>query len=103
MTRLSEGWDKERQHACTKAWRGTPRGKYVDSRQNARRRGIEWFLSFDEWWAAWEPYWPERGRDGYMMCRKVEPGPYSVENIYIGTSSQNQIDRRRNEKETMNG
>lgn len=78
------------------AYRRTPKGRFSDQVQSARKRGIDWQLSFEEWWAIWEPHWEGRGRSGMMMCRKVEPGPYSVDNVYIGTQKQNSADRKRN-------
>ena len=68
--------------------------KWYDQRQSARRRGIEWDLSFDEWIKIWTDsgHWHQRGigtRDAYVMSRKGDQGPYSVDNVVIKTNYEN--------------
>jgi hypothetical protein len=76
------------------------RGRFEQQRTNAGKRGIEWNLTFDQWWSLWEPHWGRRdGTGGLIMCRKQEPGPYSVDNVYIGTQSDNMVDFHRNRME----
>lgn len=65
---------------------------YHCQRQNAAARGIGWELNLWQWWTIWQEsgHWNERGRGrGYNMCRKLDQGPYSVENVYIATASDN--------------
>jgi hypothetical protein len=61
-------------------------------RVNAKRRGIEWRLTFVQWWDIWQRsgHWEERGRGhGFAMCRYGDKGPYAVNNVYIGTNAEN--------------
>jgi hypothetical protein len=62
----------------------------------ARNRGIRWELSFDQWLSVWEGSGNlenrGRGKDKYCMARHGDEGPYSVENVYITTNSQNLSD-----------
>ena len=57
----------------------------------AKQRGIEWLLTFDEWWEIWAPRWDNRGRrSGQMvMCRNRDKGPYCVGNVRIDTANAN--------------
>jgi hypothetical protein len=57
-----------------------------------RKRNIAWQLTLGEWWAIWveSGRWPERGLGrGYMMCRKGDIGPYSIDNVFIGPGVEN--------------
>jgi hypothetical protein len=63
--------------------------------KNAQKRKIAWELSLWQWWKIWEQsgHWAERGRGhGYCMCRLNDVGPYSVDNVYIATGSDNMKD-----------
>lgn len=59
----------------------------------AERRGIEWKLTFNEWWKIWQDsgHWAERGQGAqkYCMCRYGDVGPYAVGNVYIATNHEN--------------
>lgn len=91
-------------YGCTKEQFDAVRGKYADGvksplnafnaqKRHASRRGVEWKLSFWEWWSIWvnSGRWDKRGRnvDSYCMCRKGDEGPYSVGNVYIDTIVHN--------------
>lgn len=82
MASLSDLPRSHRQH---------PIGKFRRHRQNAKNRGIEWGLTFREWWDIWQESgkWDERGRGGYVMARFGDTGPYAKDNVEIVTSSQN--------------
>ena|SRR3990167_1140087 len=70
----------------------TPTRAFAVQRQNARMRGIVWELTIEEWWGVWEASgkWPERGRgNGYVMSRKGDKGPYSINNVYIQSAKKN--------------
>lgn len=75
----------------------TPRGQYQRHRQNAKDRGIEFLLTFDEWWHIWmqSGFWEIRGnRPGRCnMMRYGDCGPYAVGNVHIGTHRANVIER----------
>lgn len=67
------------------------RTAYRGQRRNARVRGIEWAITFPEWWALWEASgrWSERRQGGYCMARVGDRGGYSADNVYICTVSKN--------------
>jgi len=69
----------------------TPMFKYHVHKNGAKRRGIGFLLSFEEWWNIWEPFWDSRGKskDSLVMCRYGDSGPYSKDNVYIDTYSNN--------------
>lgn len=61
--------------------RGSDRATaFFDQRRFAETRGIEWKLSFPEWWRIWDDsgHWSERGRGKhrYCMSRPGDTGPY---------------------------
>ena len=77
--------------------------KYGWQRRSAIARGIDWQLTFDEWYK----WWLDNGIDKHtdtmpmckdkpVMCRKGDTGPYSLSNIYCATSDQNRIDALKN-------
>ena len=69
-----------------------PTRAFASQKRNAHKRGIAWELTLGQWWAIWKTsgHWEQRGRgNGYMMCRKGDTGPYSVDNIYIATGVEN--------------
>jgi hypothetical protein len=71
----------------------TPRQKYCVHKQCAKRRGIPFELTFDEWMTIWDASgrFKERGRlrHEYHMARHGDVGPYAVGNVKIITASQN--------------
>ena len=83
----------------TRRYRATPKGIYNKHKCNAHARGVEFQLTFDEWWNLWRAsgHWAKRGnRKGrYCMCRFGDEGPYVVGNVYIGTWSGNVAERNR--------
>jgi hypothetical protein len=70
--------------------------RYHAQRTNAGKRGIGWEFTFPAWVATWEASGRlhQRGkcRDGYVMARHGDTGPYSPANVYITTLSQNFLD-----------
>ena len=61
--------------------------------KNAHKRGIDWQLTFAEWWGIWSDsgMWKNRGRGhGYVMARHGDSGPYMVGNVKIITGAENQ-------------
>lgn len=73
------------------AYNRSPRGKYSAHKNGAKHRGIKFELTFDEWWALWEPYFP--GNRKYAMARYGDTGPYAKGNVRIITSRENAIER----------
>lgn len=73
--------------------------KYKNHKRLAERRGIEFLLTFNEWWAIWEPNYNQRGRNkGQMcMCRTLDSGPYAVGNVridYVESNGHEKISSR---------
>lgn len=75
------------------SWYTTPMGAFVNQRNNAKARGIEWGLKLWDWWTIWQESgrWDQRGRSGdaYVMCRFADHGPYARGNVYIATLRHN--------------
>jgi Sigma-70, region 4 len=66
---------------------------YGSQRNNSKQRGIEWKFNLWTWWTAWQDSgkWPRRGRtvNDYVMARFLDYGPYSPDNVYFITASNN--------------
>ncbi len=71
---------------------------YVQMRY-AKRRGIEWYFTFDEWMKLWKDsgHWHERGyrRGQYVMARIGDKGPYKAKNVRIVTVLENSLEFER--------
>lgn len=67
--------------------------KYSQHRRQAAQRGIDFLLSFAEWYEWWQQtgHYEERGcRHGqYVMARHNDTGPYSLDNIKCITHEEN--------------
>jgi hypothetical protein len=72
------------------------RTKYVVHKAGAKRRGIAFELTFEEWLTIWEAsdHFEERGRKAsqYHMARHNDTGAYAAGNVKIITASQNIIE-----------
>lgn len=83
-----------------KEYQKTPKGKFIRQKANAVRRGINWELSFEDWWKIWEDSgkWEERGKgsNNYVMSRKMDSGGYSVGNVEIISCRKNSSDSYKN-------
>ena len=66
---------------------------YQAQKDNAKRRGIAFELSFEQWWSIWESsgFWEQRGRGRglYCMGRIGDKGTYRVGNVKIITHETN--------------
>jgi transposase len=70
----------------------SPIRKFTEQRRNAHTRGVDWRISFAEWWAVWQASgkYEKRGRGtGYCMARFNDTGPYSADNVEIIPNRQN--------------
>jgi hypothetical protein len=78
----------------------TPEGRYLEHRDNARKRGIPFKLTFKQWFALWEESgkWKQRGnRTGqYCMARPGDKGAYEVGNVVIILNEDNRAERNKN-------
>ena len=61
----------------------------------AAERGIEFKLTFAQWWELWEPHYEQRGRNTgqKVMCRTGDAGAYEVGNVRIDTVAGNGAER----------
>lgn len=66
---------------------------YTQHKSNAKTRGIEMLLTFEEWKAIWinSGKWEKRGKgsDKYCMCRVGDKGHYSLGNVFIDLNKNN--------------
>jgi len=69
------------------------RKAYTQQKSNAKRRGLEMCMTFDEWKDVWvqSDLWDQRGRgaDKYCMCRNNDEGHYEIDNVFIGLNADN--------------
>jgi hypothetical protein len=69
------------------------RTAYNSQKGHAKRRGIPFNLTFEEWWDWWQAtgHYAQRGRnkDSYVMARNNDSGPYQLGNIYCCTVAEN--------------
>jgi hypothetical protein len=64
---------------------------YSAHKSHAKQRGIEFKMTFDEWWGIWKPHWHLRGNGvgQLMMCRTMDKGAYEVGNVRLDTQAGN--------------
>jgi hypothetical protein len=76
-----------------------PLAAFSDQMGGARKRGIEWGMTFSQWWGIWAPYYHLRGhgKNGLVMGRNGDVGPYSAGNVYLTTNLGNLRDYHRSE------
>ncbi len=69
---------------------------YTQQKSNAKQRGVEFLLTFEEWKAIWleSGRWDKRGRGRgkYCMCRIGDAGPYAAGNVFIALNEKNVSD-----------
>ena len=65
--------------------------QYNQQKAGAKKRGIEWQLSFDEWLEFWGEDIDKRGRGHDQLCmqRFHDQGPYHPSNVKKGYAKQN--------------
>jgi hypothetical protein len=65
--------------------------RFAQQRNNAKKRGIDWNLTFYDWCNIWGDKWESRGRTlgQFVMARNGDTGPYSADNVKIVTCSEN--------------
>ena len=74
--------------------------KDMQDRYNLKRTSAkhEFLLTFKDWMCIWQEKIYLRGHTSksYHICRIKEPGPYTIDNVYIGHPIDNMHDRIRN-------
>lgn len=67
--------------------------KFTQHRANAKLRGVDFLLAFDEWWDIWRKSgkWAHRGKRAgqYCMSRFGDEGAYAVGNVFINLTAVN--------------
>jgi hypothetical protein len=78
--------------------------KWWNQKQKAKQRGIEFDFPFESWLQFWldSGHWHERGisRDGYVMSRKGDTGPYRIDNVEIKKNIENLSEGNKGKKIT---
>ncbi len=87
FTQSAEG--KARKIMLQRERRATLEGKYQAHKEGAGERGIEFKLTFDEWWGLWEPHWIDKRIGVVCMCRFNDEGAYELGNVRIDTWQNN--------------
>lgn len=69
---------------------------YRKQRAQAKRRKVEFNISFEDWMYVWldSGYWTLRGKGKgtYNMSRRNDVGPYAVDNVFIQSHEKNASD-----------
>jgi hypothetical protein len=69
--------------------------RYKVHRTNAKQRGVEFKLTFEEWMGWWNStgHYHERGREvgKYVMARKGDQGAYELGNIECVQAQENSV------------
>ena len=75
----------------------SPREQFGDHKRRAKRRGISFLLTFEEWQDIWRSsgHWDERGGlpHQYVMARFGDKGAYEVGNVRICTGAENRAEQ----------
>jgi len=70
--------------------------KYNQQKNQAKIRGVEFNISFEDWMKVWldSGHWNQRGktRGSYNMSRINDTGPYQYDNVFIQSHEQNASD-----------
>jgi hypothetical protein len=73
------------------------RDKFHQHRRNAACRGIDFELTFEEWFRFWDDsgHFHERGvkKGQYVMARYGDSGPYAIGNVKIIRHEENILER----------
>lgn len=79
-------------------YNASPKGKFNCHKGNAKKRGVPFLLTFDQWWDIWQRSgkWDKRGcKPGcYVMARRGDTGPYAVYNVDIVKFTRNLAEGR---------
>ena len=86
---------KPEQIAKRKQWKidNPEKAAFLDQRAHSKERGIGFELTFKEWLGYWTPEnFAQRGKNGLVMSRHDDKGPYAIGNVAIITAAQNTRD-----------
>lgn len=66
---------------------------FTRQRLNAEMRGIDWNLTFAQWFSVWQTsgklHLRGRGKGKYVMSRILDDGPYALGNVHIQLAVEN--------------
>lgn len=89
------------------AYTDSRRAAYTAQKSDAKRRGIQFLMTFAQWWAIWEDsgHWLRRGylKGQYVMSRYGDKGAYEVGNVHICLAEENRAERNRNYRQSGHG
>lgn len=97
-TKKLNRYDKNLPHSISNTYIGSKedtvlRSKYAQHKCMAKKRGIDFLLTYEQWLKIWQDsgHLHQRGRKkgGYVMSRYGDIGPYSVDNVYIQPCEDN--------------
>ena len=73
------------------SWTDTNYRDYMDQKGLARRRNIDWQLTYEQWLSFWGNDIEKRGVGigKLQMCRYKDLGPYKLGNIFKDTHERN--------------
>ncbi len=76
--------------------RDSPRDRYAQHKSSAKQRGVEFDMTFDEWWQIWQSRFEQRGRQAgkMQMCRAGDVGAYRSGNVRIASIEENRAEQR---------
>lgn len=79
-----------RAYAKSRGW-SDPFAAFGRHHAGAAKRGIEFRMTFKEWWDWWGEDYGRRGHgyDEMCMARNGDVGPYAIGNIYKATHREN--------------
>lgn len=97
---------KAKSQVAKAAYAKTPQGKFSRQKAQAKARGVEFSLTFEQWWKLWADSgrYAEMGRglECWCMGRKGDSGPYAEGNVEIISVKQNLLEQMLNGKHTTN-
>ena len=91
--------NKKRKAATDRHWQESnpKRCAYAFQKNQAKQRGIEFLLTFEEWRDWWGNDFANRGcaKGKLVMARRGDEGPYKLGNIKKITCSENSVESNR--------
>jgi hypothetical protein len=88
---VKERESARKRSAAYAVYRTSARHRYAQHKGSAKRRGIEFKLSYAQWLDFWGEHFAERGvgPDALCMARNKDCGPYALGNVSIKTNREN--------------
>jgi hypothetical protein len=70
-----------------------PRKAYNSARSKATQRGIEWRLTYPEWWQIWRDHWNRKPKEHMALGRYADHGAYERGNCRVITTAENNAEK----------